>query len=155
MGWAVLLTPTAPEVMEDGMSSAILHHATPILPVKDVAASLTYYTGALGFKVDWQFGNFASVSRGTCTLFLTEDAQGHAGTWLWIATSDTEVLFAEWRASGAKIRQGPTNFPWGSLEMQVTDLDGHVLRFASDGKEGVPYGPWMDAEGKLWPMDAS
>jgi len=145
---------TAPEVMEEGMSSAILHHATPILRVNDLAASLAYYVGPLGFKIDWQAGNFAAVSRGTCTLFLTEDAQGHGGTWLWIATSDTEVLFAEWSESGAKIRQGPTNFPWGSLEMQVTDPDGHVLRFASDGKKDVPYGPWMDADGRLWPMDA-
>ncbi|HEY5330766.1 MAG TPA: hypothetical protein VIJ79_12835 [Acidobacteriaceae bacterium] len=49
------------------------------------------------------------------------------------------------------IRQGPTNFPWGSLEIQVTDPDGHVLRFGSDGIEGMAMGPWMDAEGKLWP----
>jgi catechol 2,3-dioxygenase-like lactoylglutathione lyase family enzyme len=137
------------------MSSASLLHATPILRVENLAASMAYYTGSLGFKVNWQAGNFGAVSRDKCTLFLTEDAQGHAGTWLWIGVSDVEVLFAEWSESGAKIRQGPTNFPWGSLEIQVTDLDGHVLRFASDGKEGMAFGPWMDAEGKLWPMGAS
>ena len=128
--------------------------ATPILKVKDFEASLAYYSGALGFKVDWKAGNFGSVTRDRCTLMLTEDAQGHAGTWLWIGAQDTELLFAEWSQSGAMIRQGPTNFPWGSLEIQVTDPDGHVLRFASDGKEGMAYGPWMDAEGKLWPIGA-
>lgn len=58
-------------------------------------------------------------------------------------------------------RQRSEDSPWadklamGLLEMQVTDLDGHVLRCASDGKKDMPCGPWMDAEGKLWPMEAS
>jgi catechol 2,3-dioxygenase-like lactoylglutathione lyase family enzyme len=125
---------------------------TPILRVADVNASLKYYTEKLGFTMDWRTDDFLSVSRGKCNLFLTQDAQGHAGTWVWIAAEDTERLHAEWTASGALIRQGPTNFPWGSLEIQVTDLDGHVLRFGSDGKKDMPMGPWMDAEGKLWPM---
>lgn len=136
------------------MSAATLHHATPILRVNDLAASLAYYTGPLGFKIDWQMGNFGSVSRDKCSLMLTEDAQGHAGMWLWIAVSDVEVLFAEWGERGAMIRQGPTNFPWGSLEIQLADPDGHILRFGSDGKKDMPMGPWMDAQGRLWPMDA-
>jgi uncharacterized glyoxalase superfamily protein PhnB len=130
-------------------------NATPILKVKDFEASLAYYTEKLGFKVDWKVGTFGSVTRDRCSLMLTEDAQGHAGTWLWIGAQDVELLFAEWSQSGAMIRQGPTNFPWGSLEIQVTDPDGHVLRFGSDGIEGMAMGPWMDAEGKLWPMGAS
>ncbi len=134
------------------MPVASLTNATPILRVADFDASVAYYTGALGFKKDWQAGNFGAVSRDRCTLMLTEDGQGHAGTWLWIGVSDVEELFAEWSGSGAMIRQGPTNFPWGSLEIQVTDPDGHVLRFASDGKAGEPFGPWMDADGRLWPV---
>jgi uncharacterized glyoxalase superfamily protein PhnB len=126
---------------------------TPILRVADVNASLAYYTERLGFTMDWRTEDFLSVTRGKCHLFLTQDAQGHAGTWVWIAAEDTERLYAEWTASGAMIRQGPTNFPWGSLEIQVTDPDGHVLRFGSDGKKDMPMGPWMDAEGKLWPME--
>jgi catechol 2,3-dioxygenase-like lactoylglutathione lyase family enzyme len=129
-----------------------LANAIPILKVADLAASLEYYTKSLGFKVDWQAGNMASASRDRCSLMLTEDEQGHAGTWIWVPAADVEVLHAEWLASGAKIRQGPTNFPWGSLEIQVTDPDRHVLRFGSDGIEGMAMGPWMDAEGKLWPM---
>ncbi len=131
-----------------------LAHATPILRVENLAASLGYYTKSLGFKVDWTTGNFASVTRDRCSLMLTEDEQGHAGTWVWTGAADVEVLHAEWLASGAMIRQGPTNFPWGSLEIQVTDPDGHVLRFGSEGIEGMAFGPWMDASGKLWPMSA-
>jgi hypothetical protein len=123
------------------------------LRVNDIEVSLAYYTGPLGFAMDWRAGTFLSVSRGKCSLMLCEGEQGYPGTWLWIAAEDTERLHAEWVASGAMIRQGPTNFPWGSLEIQVTDPDGHVLRFASDGKKDMPMGPWMDADGKLWPMN--
>ena len=111
-----------------------LASVTPILHVADLEVSLAYYTHRLGFKMDWRTNDFLSVTRGKCQLFLTEDAQGHAGTWIWVAAEDTERLYAEWTASGAMIRQGPTNMPWGSLEIQVTDPDGHVLRFGSDGK---------------------
>jgi catechol 2,3-dioxygenase-like lactoylglutathione lyase family enzyme len=153
MGY-IVLPAGSDEVMEEGMSAINLNQAIPILKVNDLEASLAYYTGPLGFKIDWQFGNFGSVSRNKCSFMLTDDAQGHAGTWLWIPISDVEELFAEWSQSGALIRQGPTNFPWESLEMQVTDPDGHVLRFASDGKKDMPMGPWMDAEGRLWPMES-
>jgi catechol 2,3-dioxygenase-like lactoylglutathione lyase family enzyme len=132
--------------------TAQLANAIPILRVEDLDASLDYYTKSLGFKMNWRAGNFASVGRDTCGLMLAEGEQGHAGTWLWVPAADVEVLHAEWLGSGAMIRQGPTNFPWGSLEIQVTDPDGHVLRFGSDGKKDMPYGPWMDAEGRLWPM---
>lgn len=132
--------------------TAVLGGAMPILRVENLDASLAYYTGALGFKIKWNAGGFASIGRDNCSLMLAEGEQGHAGTWMWIGVSDAEVLHAEFSANGAKIRQGPTNFPWGSLEMQVTDPDGHVLRFGSDAKKDIPFGPWMDAQGRLWAM---
>jgi hypothetical protein len=98
-----------------------------------------------------------------CGLGFGEGTSGCSGggsrRWAWwgrrpssARRGGVELLFAEWSASGAMIRHGPTNFPRGSLEIQVTDPDGHVLRFASDGKDGKAMGPWMDAEGKLWPV---
>ena len=112
-----------------------LANATPILRVKDLAVSLAYYTHVLGFSLDWGTESFASVSRQRCTLFLCEGGQGHAGTWLWIPADNVELLYTEWKATGATIRQAPTNFKWGSRELQVWDPDGHVLRFASDATE--------------------
>jgi catechol 2,3-dioxygenase-like lactoylglutathione lyase family enzyme len=114
-------------------------NATPILRVSDLAASFAYYTQKLGFTVAWQTGGFGAVSRDRCTLFLCEGGQGHAGTWIWTGVDDVDLLHAEWQASGANILQGPTNYPWGSREIHVLDLDGHVLRFASDAT-GEPMG---------------
>lgn len=124
---------------------------TPILRVEDLDKSLAYYTGPLGFRVDFRhLTMFASVSRGRCTVFLCAGDQGHRGTWLWVGVSDVTRLFEELRANGAIVRQPPTNHPW-ALEIQILDLDGNVLRFGSDPLEGQPLGEWMDMEGNLWP----
>jgi predicted lactoylglutathione lyase len=130
--------------------SNTLGGAQPILPVTNLRASIEYYGNALGFKHDWGEEVFASVSRDRCHLFLCENDQGHAGTWAWIGVNDAEALVAELRERGAKIRHPPTNYPW-AYEMQVEDLDGNVLRFGSDKKDGEPYGPFMDMHGRLWP----
>ena len=127
---------------------------TPVLRVQSVAASLDYYTRALGFQVDFKVPEekepfFASVSRGRCGLFLSEGDQGHPGSWVWIDGVDVERVYEEYRASGAKIRNPPTNYEW-ALEMQVEDLDGNVLRIGSDPRKDEPIGDWLDMHGVRW-----
>ena len=127
---------------------------TPVLRVRDMAASIDYYTRALGFKVDWGYpaegdSFFASVSRGKCHLFLSVGDQGHPGSWVWIDGVDVEALHEEYRASGARIRNPPTNYTW-ALEMQIEDPDGNVLRFGSDPKKDEPFGSWLDMDGNRW-----
>ena len=121
----------------------------PVFRVKDLKASIDYYVKVLGFKVDWQHDYFASVGRDRCNIFLSQGDQGHPGSWAWVGINDADAVFEEFRASGAHIRQPPTNFQW-AYEMQVADLDGNVLRLGSDPKPGEPFGPWLDMNGKLW-----
>jgi catechol 2,3-dioxygenase-like lactoylglutathione lyase family enzyme len=126
------------------------HGAVPILPVRDLAASLDHYVRVLGFALDWEdAGMFASVSRDRCCLFLCQDDQGHPGTWAWLGVADAEALHDELHARGAHVRQPPTNFAW-ALEMQIEDPDGNVLRLGSDPKPGVAHGPWLDMRGLRW-----
>ena len=40
----------------DGQVSAPVQHVVPILNVRDVAASLTYYVEVLGFQLSWSWG---------------------------------------------------------------------------------------------------
>jgi uncharacterized glyoxalase superfamily protein PhnB len=127
---------------------------TPVLRVHDVSVSLDFYVRTLGFKINFQLPNsgepnFASVSRGKCCLFLSAGDQGNPGSWVWIDGKDVEALHEEFRASGAKIRNAPTNYPW-ALEMQVEDPDGNVLRFGSDPKPDQPTGSWLDMHGNRW-----
>lgn len=124
---------------------------SPILRVASLAASLEYYVNVLGFRIDWQAGAIASVSRDRCAIFLSERDQGHPGSWLWMGVGDVEALHADYAGRGAKIRVPPTNYPW-ALEMHVEDLDGNVLRLGSEPKEDQPFGEWVDMYGKRWSL---
>jgi catechol 2,3-dioxygenase-like lactoylglutathione lyase family enzyme len=114
----------------------------PILRVLRLSASVDYYVGVLGFKVDWhQAGAMASVSRDGHALMLCEGGQGNPGTWVWIGVDDAAALFDEYTAKGATIRRTPTNYPW-AYEMHVEDPDGHILRFGSEPRSDRPFAAW-------------
>ncbi len=137
----------------DGATAPVnrLEGVTPVLRVENIRAAVDYYVRSLGFHHDWGYqGIFACVSRDRCHIFLCEGDQGHPGTWVWIGVNDAAALETEFRASGARIRHPPTNYPW-ALEMQVEDLDGNVLRFGSEPISGRPSGDWLDMHGRLWP----
>lgn len=119
---------------------------TPIIRVRDMDASIDYYTRVLGFMEEWHDATFGSIRRNRVHLFLAAHDQGNVGSWTYIGVEDADALHEEYRASGAKIRQPPTNFAW-AYEMQVEDLDGNVLRMGSEPKEGAPFGEWLDMNG--------
>ena len=79
--------------------------------------------------------DFTCVTRDGANIYLCQGGQGQPGTWVWLGADDVEALYAEYKDSGAEILQPPENFPW-ACEMKVRDLDGHVLRFGSDPKQG-------------------
>ena len=118
----------------------------PVLRVANLDASVEYYTQALLFQVDFRSPDFARVSRGRCRLFLCAGDQGNPGSWIWIDGVDVEKVHEELSASGAKIRNPPTNNVW-ALEMQVEDLDGNVLRIGSESKKDEAVGEWLDMYG--------
>jgi predicted lactoylglutathione lyase len=113
--------------------------STPILMVTHLAASVRYYVDVLGFKnADWGTDDFTCVNRGRAGIYLCQRGQGQLGTWVWIGVEDVESLYNEYKASGARIRHPPQNYPW-AYEMKVEDLDGHVLRFGSDCNADMPF----------------
>ena len=138
------------------MSQSQLHaavtfgHITPILRVANLDASLAYYTQVLGFTRAWGDSRFASVSRDDAHLMLSQGDQGHPGTWVWVGVSDADALLVELEPRGAIVRHPPTNYPWGSRELHVSDPDGNVLRFGSDLASGEPMGEWLDGDGGRW-----
>lgn len=129
---------------------ATLGGVTPLLRVEDLDVSIAYYVERLGFHLQWRANPVASVARDRTALMLSEGDQGKPGTWLWISTSDVDALYEELAARGATLRFPPTNYPWGSRECQVSDPDGHVIRFGADLKAGEPDGPWLDGDGRRW-----
>jgi hypothetical protein len=135
--------------------TTVFEGVTPILPVRNLPSSIDYYVTVLGFKVDWhQPEIMASVSRDRCNIMLCEGDQGNPGTWVWIGVGNIEPLFADYAAKGEMVRNPPTNYPW-AYEMQIEDLDQHVLRFGSEPKPDEPFGAWRDMHGGIWVLSPS
>ncbi|MGE0742106.1 MAG: glyoxalase superfamily protein [Hyphomonadaceae bacterium] len=112
---------------------------TPILRADDLSASKSYYVDVLGFQLDWEAPYMISVSRDGRAIMLCDGHQGQRGTWLWLGVEDADVLFAELTGRGAVVRDPPQNFEW-AYEFQIEDPSGHVLRFGSETKTGMPWG---------------
>jgi predicted lactoylglutathione lyase len=113
----------------------------PILPVRDINVSLNYYVKVLGFeKADWvaDNSNFALVLRDGVGIYLSEDPGEHSRARVWVGAENIEPIYEEYVASGAIIREPPTNYSW-AYEMVVEDPDGHALRMGSDPKDDVPF----------------
>lgn len=126
--------------MKAAASSTAVECIIPILSVASVAASIRYYTGLLGFRLDWADGDdprMASVSRDGKAIMLCQEEQGHPDTWVWIGVEDIDPLVEEYRRKGVTFRQEPTNYSW-AYEMRVEDPDGHVLRFGSEPRRDLP-----------------
>ncbi len=127
-----------------------LSAAVPIFRVENLDASITYYVECLGFQVQWRGDPLASLVRDRMSVMLSQGDQGHAGTWVWVAVDNVDELWEELRARGALLRHPPTNYDWGSRECQVTDPDGHVIRFGAESNSEEPLGDWRDAKGVRW-----
>jgi predicted enzyme related to lactoylglutathione lyase len=112
----------------------------PILAVRDIRASLDHYERVFGFqRADWvtDNGKFALVLRDGLGIYLSEAREAQS-TSVWIGVEDIEPIYQEYTASGAAIREPPTNYSW-AYEMVVADPDGRVLRIGSEPKTGVPF----------------
>jgi len=72
----------------------------PILNVADIAKSLQYYVGVLGFiKAAWG-ETFTSVARDGRGIYLCQGSQGGPGTWVWVGRGPEAGSPAPSRAAG-------------------------------------------------------
>jgi uncharacterized glyoxalase superfamily protein PhnB len=128
---------------EIAVTDLALKPAIPILFVRDVAASAAFYREALGFAVDFLYGDppfYGAVSRGAACLHLravhdpnfTELAAREVSLILaTIEASDVMALFETLKSSGADFPQLPTKQPWGGTDFHVRDPDGNVISFVT------------------------
>jgi len=121
-------------------TSLRIENIQPILSVKDMSATRTFYKDILGFnEVDWGTDDFTSFNRDNTGIYVCRNGQGNAGTWIWVGfDGDIFKLYEELKAHGVKIKLPPTNYSW-ALEMHIEDPDGHVLRFGTNPNENEPF----------------
>src|SRR4026207_407318 len=102
-----------PTVNVADKAQATLGGVFPILRAADLDASVGYYETQRGFEVQWRSGTVASVQRDRAALMLCQGDQGHAGTWLWIAVSDADAIYAELQAPRPRVRPAPGHISRG------------------------------------------
>jgi catechol 2,3-dioxygenase-like lactoylglutathione lyase family enzyme len=110
----------------------------PNLNVADVAESVAYYVNVLGFDPYVETPTLGIVERDGHQIHLRKSVSGDVPVQVWIGVEDTAILFEQYKAKGARIRQEPANYSW-AFQMVIEDLDGNLLAFGSGPLEGVPY----------------
>ena len=127
--------------MESGLW-LMLKQAIPNVFVKDFQAALAYYTGPLGFRPLFVYGDvpfYAHVARDEAILairYVSKPVIDHtAGEDLlcaFIEVSDVNALHKQLQTAGARIWQAPRDELWAMRSLIVSDLDDNLICFASN-----------------------
>ncbi len=114
----------------------------PEIPAVNVDAAIAYYVKTLGFTYGWgdDKGGIGGLHRDKCRLFITNESfrEGYANKipilfWLNLESkAEVDELYAEWKASGAKLLSEPEDKPWKLREFTAADLDGNLIRVFYD-----------------------
>jgi predicted enzyme related to lactoylglutathione lyase len=100
-----------------------------ILHVRDVAATRSFYTDALGLAVAAEnptFVQFQAAGGATLALQHDEVAAPTDTIELWWQAQDVDALFAQLRERGVTIAQEPTDLPFGRT-LSIKDPEGNVV----------------------------
>jgi predicted lactoylglutathione lyase len=117
----------------------LVENTIPILPVRDLRASVGFYVDTLGFTLDWggaEGDTICSVSRDGCSIMLSQSEKIGSPAWVWIGLED-DSLFHSYRSCGVKVVQEPRNYSW-AYEMKFADIDGNVLWLGTEPKPDTP-----------------
>jgi catechol 2,3-dioxygenase-like lactoylglutathione lyase family enzyme len=117
-----------------------LQSFSAVFPVRDVARSLDFFTGRLGFKQGFRQGepvNYAGVERDAVSIHLKlasreSDAPGRSS--IYVVAADVDALHDELLARDCAIEVPPTDFFYGMREMALRDVDGNHITFGQPTK---------------------
>jgi predicted lactoylglutathione lyase len=139
-GLSLLVSPLG--IAEDAQKPTTMtrqaENIIPVLPVRDLARSIDFYTNKLGFKLDWGGASdtVCGISRDKCPVMLQVREKIDTPSWVWVGCEAT--LFDTFRAAGAKVFQEPKNHTW-AYEMKFEDIDGNILWLGSDPRKDIPF----------------
>jgi catechol 2,3-dioxygenase-like lactoylglutathione lyase family enzyme len=108
-----------------------LRQALPELPVKHVAAAVTYYCDVLGFHINHQQEDLGVLDRDAITVLLRARGEQHTGIGSFtVYVENADSLYAELSAKGARVQGPPISRPWGLRDFSVLDLADNRITFA-------------------------
>lgn len=108
----------------------------PILPSLDIAETLEFYCGRLGFTGE-AYGDYALLNRDAMELhfWLTRDPSHPEHASCYIRGGQVPALFDEYAAANVP---GLATFevkPWDMQEFTIVDPHGNLLRFGCAPQE--------------------
>lgn len=114
--------------------------SAPVIQVRDVVKSAEFYKDKLDFSVAGMWGDppcFCIVGRETVTIFLDqarEDGPLPVNQYwaAYVYVDDVDGYMADVKARSVKILRGPENTEYGCREIDIRDLDGHIVCFGQD-----------------------
>jgi catechol 2,3-dioxygenase-like lactoylglutathione lyase family enzyme len=126
------------------MPNSKMHRLFPVLPVRVMSESLSFYTEKLGFQV--AFGdvsqpepNYIGLRRDDVEIHLQfqfddDFKKGTAGVaYVRIEVDDPDALFEEFRSKGAvPAGKAVRDTSWGTREFGFSDPNGNGLTFQRD-----------------------
>ena len=130
---------------DDPLTRYELHGMQPVLGVRDMEETLSYYRDKLGFHIDFVVGDPPAHAR-ICsnadykapTVFirfepLAEGASPNASTSLWLHVgAGLDDLFEVYRGRGVKIVEEPVDRSWGLRQFVIEDCNGYLIFFSAE-----------------------
>jgi catechol 2,3-dioxygenase-like lactoylglutathione lyase family enzyme len=123
------------------MSDVMLQGDAVVFSVSDMDASLFYYRDALGFSVEFKWGeptSYAGLCRDNVALHLAIQslAKRQPGqSALCVFVRDVDALHAEIASKGARVVKPPEDYDYGMRDFDVLDLDGNKIIFGMGSKK--------------------
>ena len=104
-----------------------LARAVPVLPARDLAASMAFWRAA-GFDVETFSADFASATRDGIELHLVRpNPSGRDRGAAYVHVRDVDRVHAAWAAAGLPVTE-VRDEPWGMREFNVVDPGGNRIR---------------------------
>lgn len=130
----------------------MLKQISPLLQVRDLAASVSFYGQKLGFRTGSPEGGFATVRRDDCLIYLaqkTKDAdvtnkaaRAIVDGWcnydlhIHCQPGTLDALYEEFRERDVPMpggfEAGPLTRPYGIRDFSVIDPDGYDIVFGEE-----------------------
>lgn len=116
--------------------SKIALKGIPTFRILDYEKAMGFYIDGLGFNIDWEhrFGPnepvYMQISRDGLTLHLSENNKFDTGMIVFVDCKGLNEFYSELNGRTSKIELSkPENTNWQTIQMEVEDPFGNLLRF--------------------------
>ncbi len=114
----------------------------PHLPVKNLQATLDYYSDILGFREAWTLkGKDGGISRDGLGMLFSEDLSftsdinnnSHKLPLIWFV-DNIDAVYNEFHEKGIEIADELKTHPYGLREFAFIDINGYYIRIAEEAR---------------------